>query len=178
MRIRASIPRRHFKVKSKIFFLTLPGPRDIIYLSDGKEQQYLRAEKIVLDIFPKIRYNSISNRDTHNWRISMTDKVVNYSDEAVTALHNVYDGTASDEDRKAQVAALAEELGKSAASIRAKLTREGIYVALTKAPAGKAPVRKATLVQDIADALKVDVDVIGSLEKATKNTLERILKAL
>ena len=108
----------------------------------------------------------------------MTDITPNYTDAMVEALHAGYDGTASDEDRKAQVTALAVEVGRSEPSVRAKLTREGIYVPLTKAPAGKAPVRKAELVQDIADALDVDVDVIGSLEKATKNVLVRLKEAL
>lgn len=108
----------------------------------------------------------------------MTDTTPNYSTSAVEALHAGYDGTASDADRKAQVTALGSELGKSDASIRAKLTREGLYVALTKAPAGKAPVRKATLVQAIADALPVDVEVIDSLEKANKATLVLILSNL
>jgi len=108
----------------------------------------------------------------------MTEKTVNYTDAMVEALHAGYDGTASDEDRKAQVKALAVEVGRSEASVRAKLTREGIYVPLTKAPAGKATVRKAQIVQLIADQLKVDVDVVGSLEKATKNTLIRIANAL
>jgi len=108
----------------------------------------------------------------------MTDKTVNYTDEMVAELRKGYDGTASDEDRKAQVAALAAKLGKKEASIRAKLTREGIYVALAKAPKGKAPVRKAALVQAIADAIEADVDVVGSLEKATKVALEKVLAAL
>ena len=108
----------------------------------------------------------------------MTDITPNYTDAMVEALHAGYDGTASDTERKAQVTALAVEVGRSEPSIRAKLTREGIYVALTKAPAGKAPVRKAELVQLIADELEVDVDVIGSLEKATKNTLIRIAERL
>ncbi len=108
----------------------------------------------------------------------MTEKTVNYTDVMVEALHAGYDGTASDEDRQAQVKALAADLGKSDASIRAKLTREGIYVALTKAPAGKAVVRKAEIVQTIADLLEVDVDVVGSLEKATKVTLLRLSDAL
>ena len=103
---------------------------------------------------------------------------VNYTEAMVATLIAGYDVEASDEDRKAQVAALAESLGKSAASIRAKLTREGVYVPLAKAPAGKAVVRKAQIVQLIADELNVDVDVIGSLEKATKNTLVRIANAL
>jgi len=108
----------------------------------------------------------------------MTDKTVNYTDAMVARLYEVYDGKATDAERKAQVAALAAELGRKEASIRAKLTREGIYVPLTKAPKGKATVRKAALVQAIADKLEADVDVIGSLEKATKVALEKVLAAL
>ena len=108
----------------------------------------------------------------------MTDKTPNYTDAMVASLREGYDSTASDEVRKAQVSALAVDLGKSEGSIRAKITREGFYTPLTKAPAGKAPVRKAQLVQVIADALEVDVDVVGSLEKATKNVLVRLALAL
>ena len=108
----------------------------------------------------------------------MSDKPVNYTDEAVKALHAVYDGTASEDERDAQVLALASELGKSAPSIRAKLTREGLYVPKAKAPKGKAVVRKSVIVAKIAEILAVDEDVIGSLEKATKPTLLRVLDAL
>lgn len=103
---------------------------------------------------------------------------VNYTEAMVEALREGYDVEANDEDRKAQVAQLAEDLGKSQASIRAKLTREGIYVPLTKAPAGKATVRKSELVQAIATKIDADVDVIGSLEKATKVALTKVLEAL
>ena len=106
------------------------------------------------------------------------EKVVNYTPEMVEALHAGYDGTASDVDRKAQVAALALKLAKSEGSVRAKLTHEGIYVTLTKVPAGKNTVRKSVLVTLIADQLNVQEDVIGSLEKATKNTLILITNAL
>jgi len=106
------------------------------------------------------------------------EKAVNYTPEMVEALHAGYDPEASDEARKAQVAALAAQLGKSEGSIRAKLTHEGIYVTLTKAPAGKNTVRKAAIVTAIAGALEVDEDVIGSLEKATKNTLILVFNAL
>ena len=108
----------------------------------------------------------------------MSEKNVNYTDEMVARLHEVYDGEASEKDRDAQVAQLAEELGKSPASVRAKLTREGVYVAKSKAPAGKAGVRKADLVTAIAEKLGVDEDVVGSLEKATKNALTRVNDAL
>ena len=108
----------------------------------------------------------------------MTDKTVNYTDEMVARLHEGYDGSADEAARDAQIVALGDELGKNVASIRAKLTREGIYVPKAKAPAGKAVVRKAQIVQLIADELGVDVDVVGSLEKATKNTLIRVANAL
>ena len=108
----------------------------------------------------------------------MTEKTVNYTDAMVEALHAGYDGTADEAAREAQIVALSDELGKNVASIRAKLTREGIYVPKAKAPAGKAVVRKAQLVQLIATRLDVDVDVVGSLKKATKNTLIRVANAL
>jgi len=108
----------------------------------------------------------------------MTEKVVNYTDEAVARLHAVYDGEATDEVRKAQVRQLADELGKNEASVRAKLTREGIYVPLTKVEKGKAGPLKAELVTAIALKLDVDEDVIGSLEKATKVALSKVLAAL
>jgi len=108
----------------------------------------------------------------------MTEKTVNYTDAMVARLGDVYDSEGTDVERKAQVTALAVELGKSEPSIRAKLTREGLYTPLTKVPTGKAGPRKAELVQTIADKLDVDVDVIGSLEKATKNVLIRLIDAL
>ena len=108
----------------------------------------------------------------------MNDKAPNYTDSMVAQLHEGYDPTADEAVRTAQVAALAAELGRNIRSIIAKLTREGLYVPKAKVPAGKAPVRKAALVQLIANQLSVDVDVIGSLEKATKNTLIRIADAL
>ena len=108
----------------------------------------------------------------------MTRKVVNYTDAMVARLHEVYDGNATDEVRRAQVAELAAELGKSEASIRAKLTSEGIYKAYTKVEAGKNTVRKAALVAAIAAQLDVHVEAVESLEKANKVALAMIYKAL
>ena len=108
----------------------------------------------------------------------MTDKTPNYTEEAVARLHEVYDGDASVEERDAQIQALADEVGKSPASIRAKLTREGIYVAKGPKPKKGLGVTKANLVTAIAKEIEVDEDVIGSLEKATKVTLGKILFAL
>ncbi len=108
----------------------------------------------------------------------MTEKVVNYTDEAVARLHEVYDGNEDVETRDKQVAQLAQELGKSPASIRAKLTREGIYVPKGPAPKKGAGVTKAQLVTAIAREIEADEDVIGSLEKATKVALAKVLVAL
>lgn len=108
----------------------------------------------------------------------MADKAVNYTDEMVARLHEVYDGEASDEVRDEQVAQLADELGKSAASIRAKLANVGIYVAKAKVESGKNTVRKADLVAQIAERLGEDEDVMGSLEKANKVALRKVLNAL
>ena len=108
----------------------------------------------------------------------MTEKVINYTDEAVARLHEVYDGEAEVADRDVAVKALADELGKSTRSIVAKLTREGIYVPKGPAPKKGAGVSKAALVTVIAARLNVDEDVIGSLEKANKDVLTRIAVAL
>ena len=108
----------------------------------------------------------------------MNEKTPNYTEEMVARLHEVYDGNATEEVRKAQVAQLAEELGRSAASVRAKLTREKIYVPLEKAPTGKNTVRKAELVASIAEKIGMDVDAAGSLEKVTKAVLTRVLNAV
>jgi hypothetical protein len=108
----------------------------------------------------------------------MTRKVVNYTEAMVARLHEGYDGSASDAERKAQVAELAAEVGRSEASVRAKLTSEGIYVPYAKAPAGKNSVRKAALVAAIAEKLGVHVEVVESLEKANKVALAHVFKAL
>jgi hypothetical protein len=106
------------------------------------------------------------------------EKNVNYTPEMVARLHAGYDVDADEATRVAQIVALGDELGKNVASIRAKLTNEGIYVTLAKAPAGIGVPRKAALVTAIAAKLDVDEDVIGSLEKATKVALTRVLAAL
>lgn len=108
----------------------------------------------------------------------MAEKTVNYTDEMVARLKEVYDPSADEDTRKAQITQLANELGRKEASIRAKLTYEKLYVPLEKAPAGKAPVRKSALVTAIAEKMDVAEDVVGSLEKATKVTLEKVLAAL
>ena len=72
---------------------------------------------------------------------------------------------------------LAKETGKSTRSIVAKLAREGVYHAKTKAKAGQT-VRKAELITEIAHSIGTNEELIESLEKATKEALELIARAV
>jgi hypothetical protein len=108
----------------------------------------------------------------------MTEKTVNYTDEMVAQLQATYDPSADEATRKAQISELAVKLDRKEASIRAKLTREGVYVPNAKAPAKERSATKAELVSRIAVLMGADEDVIGSLEKATKVTLNKVLEAL
>lgn len=105
----------------------------------------------------------------------MTDR--NYTPEMEARLRAEYDAEAPYEDRKATVEALADELGRTPASIRAKLVSMELYKAKETESKTKG-VRKEHLVSAIAKAMDVDEDVVGSLEKANKVALAKVLKAL
>jgi hypothetical protein len=72
---------------------------------------------------------------------------------------------------------LAETLGKTVRSVVAKLSREGVYVAKTRAT-GQARVKKADLVDKLATACGVAPEVFESLEKANHEVLERLVAEL
>ena len=99
-------------------------------------------------------------------------KVQNWSEEAVTVLTENYPTTPVEE--------LAKQLGKTVPAVRSKLVNLGIYQkqeAVTKA--GKAPaMRKLAAVKQIAETLGVEMEEVESLEKASKATLELLLKVL
>ena len=75
------------------------------------------------------------------------------------------------------VEALATALGKTTRSIVAKLSREGVYQAKTRAT-GTARVRKAELVDKLAVACGVAPEVFESLEKANHDVLEALVAKL
>ena len=108
----------------------------------------------------------------------MTDRKPNYTAEMTARLHEVYNPNADEAAREDQIEQLSNELGKNKASIRAKLTRERVYVAKAKVEKAARSPRKAELVTVIARKMGVDEDVVGSLEKATKATLFRVINAL
>jgi molybdopterin converting factor small subunit len=72
---------------------------------------------------------------------------------------------------------LAETLGKTVRSVVAKLSREGVYQAKT-ATRGVARVKKADLVDQLAQACGVAPEVFESLEKANHDVLEALVAKL
>jgi len=91
----------------------------------------------------------------------------NYTEEQVTQLHDMYAEMGSE-----GLDTIAEAIGKTVRSVRAKLVRDGLYVAPTKAASLKAngPSKKDIL----REFETVGFDPTG-LEGATKEALVRIL---
>lgn len=102
----------------------------------------------------------------------MTEVSKNYTEEMVDAMVADY----QDNPTQETVAALATEFNKSTRSIVAKLVREGVYKAPSKAVKAKvAVVRKADLVATINEALGVELE---TLSKASKADLEVLVAAI
>ena len=96
----------------------------------------------------------------------MTDKTVNYTPEQTAQLVEAYKAGTSVEN-------LATQLGRSTRSIVAKLSREGVYQAKSKT-SGVARIKKADLVDEIANRCGVAPEIFESLEKANHDVLETI----
>lgn len=108
-----------------------------------------------------------------------TSKAQTYTEDQVSKMVADYTSADTDEARAEVVTTLSQELGKTVASIRSKLVREGVYVKKErKTKDGKAIVSKAELVAQIADAMGEDLEVMESLEKSTKVVLQKILSAV
>ncbi len=74
------------------------------------------------------------------------------------------------------VDAIANELGKNARSVIAKLSREGVYKAQPRVTkSGEPVVRKAELLAEIQDTLGVE---LPSLVKASKADLQRLIDTI
>jgi response regulator RpfG family c-di-GMP phosphodiesterase len=102
----------------------------------------------------------------------MAEKTVNYTPEMTAELVEAYQAADSEESREAVIVEKAEKFGKNTKSIRAKLVRCQVYVKKEyKTKTGAPTERKAAIVSDIAATLGVSVEVVESLEKATKPAL-------
>lgn len=92
-----------------------------------------------------------------------------------------YKKCSTDEERALLVSVLAEELGSSEQSVRAKLVYEKVYIAKKRCTKDGGPViSKAKLVDQIMEEMGLDLSESEacSLEKATKTTLKKILKVV
>lgn len=109
------------------------------------------------------------------------EKKVNYKPEIVEKMLAVYAeaGTSPDEHdaRQAAMETIAEFAGKTVASVRAKLSSEGVYIPKPKAEkTGEKRILKSDLVGQIADNAGLENDeFFESLAGANKAVLEYIL---
>ena len=102
--------------------------------------------------------------------MTATVKPVNYTPEQTAEIVQAYQAGET-------VEAIAARLEKSTRSIVAKLAREGVYKPKSKAKGMHVP-RKAELITEIAHAIGTNEELIESLEKATREALELIAKAV
>jgi hypothetical protein len=99
-------------------------------------------------------------------------KTLNYTVEQTTALVNDYQNGVS-------VESIAQNLGKSARSIVAKLSREGVYKAKVRTTKnGETVVKKDAHADAIGAILQLPENDIESLVKANKSALKAIFEAL
>lgn len=103
-------------------------------------------------------------------------KTVNYTDEQVSALKAAYVAAESYDEQQDVLKTFHEEWGKSVASLRAKLTREGVYKKkeYTNKQGGKS-IRKAQKVVWLATALNTTAENVDDLEKLTHKTLDMLI---
>lgn len=104
------------------------------------------------------------------------EKAPNYSDEQVSILHAAWKKQPTVETLEA----MAQQFGKSIASVRQRLVRDGLY---SKAPStdkrGEPVIRKEDLATMISEYLPgVDAEAAGSLAKVNKGILRSLLSTL
>lgn len=97
---------------------------------------------------------------------------VNYTPEMTAELVGAYEANPTQET----VNTFAEKFHKSAKSVVAKLTREGVYQKKEYATKnGEAVTSKAAMVAQLAEMTGQPVETLESLEKATKKALQVLL---
>ena len=98
-----------------------------------------------------------------------------YSDEQTQYIIETYQAN----PQRETVRILSEELKKSEKSIIGKLSREGVYRReVYKTKTGEDPITKTEIVQNIGDALGLEIERLAGLEKAPKGVLKQIVEAL
>jgi hypothetical protein len=107
-------------------------------------------------------------RNTSERNMFMTEKAVkvNYTEEMTERLHNLYAELGNDGLDK-----IAETMGKPVRSVRAKLVRDGVYVAPVK---GVAPKKEGPSKKELLNELESIGFNPAGLEGATKEALMRV----
>lgn len=100
-------------------------------------------------------------------------KTVNYTPEMTATIVEAYKAATTDGARNEVVRDMAGTFGKSPASIRAKLSREGVYVKAEKA-GKKGGVKKDEVANAIAAVIMMPENDATSLTKANLTALNRI----
>jgi hypothetical protein len=101
----------------------------------------------------------------------MTTKTPNWTDAEVATLKQAY-------SENQNLTELSKTFGKTVPALRSKLVYLGVYEKQQATKAGASAVRKVTLVGQLAKRLGVDAEAVQSLEKANKEALELLLKAV
>ena len=115
---------------------------------------------------------------TGNKIMTKATKAANYTAQNVEFMVATYSAATDATQRTNAVAVIAQELGKNAKSVIAKLSREGVYVKATKVTKTGAKVEtKAEVVAQIAEKLELDAESIKSLTNATKAALVALREA-
>jgi len=106
-------------------------------------------------------------------------KTVNYTPEMTKEIIAAYEAAEGYDARSEVIANMATKFGKSVASVRQKLSREGVYQKkeYTNKQGEKAE-SKAHIVGEIAALLGMEAEQVESLEKATKPVLLKVREAL
>ena len=112
------------------------------------------------------------NKIKHYFKRNKTMATSNYTEAMTEKMIAQYSANPT----RDTVDSLAEELGKNARSIIAKLSREGVYKAQPRVTkSGEPVVRKADLLASIQDTLGQE---FPSLVKASKADLQRLIDAI
>lgn len=99
-------------------------------------------------------------------------KTVNYTPEMTQEIVAAYEAAEGYDARAEVIANMAEKFGKSVASVRQKLTREGVYQKKEYvSKTGARPESKESIVARIAESLEVTAEQAESLTKANKRIL-------
>lgn len=104
-------------------------------------------------------------------------KMANYTDEQVTKMIEVYNTANNDVERKDAVEKLANAMGRTVASIRAKLVATGVYVKQS----GKSAKVKSPAKKEFSEAVRTMLGTtypLKSLDNMTKADLEILVDVI